>query len=85
MKIDEKMRREDATDCTIKYFILISVTDFFSFLNDFIAEQKARVFNSNIIQIVTHEFIIRHIALEKKRTVVIRGIILILLKIKLQT
>jgi hypothetical protein len=71
----------DDTDWMIKYFILLSLLLFF-IMFVFMIEQNARVFNSNIIQIAIHEFIMKQEILEV--IISIRRIVCILVFVKLQ-
>lgn len=57
VKITLMMNIPDAIDWMMKYFILLSLVFFFLLSLSFMMEQKARVFNSSMIQIDTHEFI----------------------------
>jgi hypothetical protein len=51
-------------DWITKYFILLSAIFFFLILLPFMIEQKAKVFISNMIQMDSHEFIIKQQVLE---------------------
>ena len=76
-KIPEEM------DWMIKYFILFSVIFFLLWFVFFIIEQNASVFISRNTQMVTHEFIIKHMIVEVVRMGIMRFKILDF-KIKLQ-
>lgn len=82
--MQEKISREEEIDWIIKYFILLSVKDFFSIENVFIMQQKESVLISKATQIEIHEFIKKHKIDDISRNINTKGEIVILSKFKLQ-
>jgi len=72
------IKRAEAVDWIIKYFIILSFIFFFLFKEEVTeTEQKAKVFNSSRIQIETHEFLNRHNIEDAIRAIMINKLVLI--------